>query len=189
MRFSSLSMALGALCICALFANTLRAQEQPAAGSPPPGAAYQAPAAGSTQPPAAGSTQPPASPPAPEANVPAPRMAPDPQRAAQRQVWMLTRRLGLTPAQRSEIEPILANRIRLIASIRHDPTLVPWQKRTRIAKINKDSNGEIETILSGPQIEEYHQILQERLAHQREMQQQRQQQRQQQQQMGGPPVG
>lgn len=180
MRLSSLSMAVGAVCLCAFSASAVRAQEQPAAGSPPPGAAYQAPAGGSAQPPAAA--------PAPEANVPPPGRVPDPQRAAQRQVWMLTRRLGLTPAQRSEIEPILANRIRLIAGIRHDPTLVPWQKRTRIAKINKDSNGEIETILTGPQIEGYHQILQERLAHQREMQQQRQQQ-QQQQQMGGPPVG
>ncbi len=179
MRFSSLSMALGAVCICALFANTLRAQEQPATGSPPPGAAYQTPAAGSTQPPAAA--------PAPEANVPPPGRVPDPQRAAQRQVWMLTRRLGLTPAQRSEIEPILAKRIRLIASIRHDPTLVPWQKRTRVEKVFKDSDGEIETILSGPQIEGYQRIIQQRLAHQREMQQQRQQQ--QQQQMGGPPVG
>jgi hypothetical protein len=97
---------------------------------------------------------------------------------------MLTRRLGLTPGQQSQIEPILVNRQRLIASIRHDPTLVPWQKRVKVQKVFRDSDGEIETLLNGPQLRRYQRIVSERLARQRKMQQQMQQQ-----QMGASPMG
>lgn len=178
MRSSSLSMVCGAVLSCAFFFNTARAQEQPAAGSPPPGAANQAPANSTA-------TPPPAAIPAPAATATPggyaqPGSAPFPQRGIQRQVQMLTRRLGLTPVQRSEVEPILTNRQRLIAGIRHDPTLVPWQKRVRVQKVFQDSDGEIEAILSGPQIQAYQQIVQQRLAHQRKMEQQ---------QMDAPPVG
>ncbi len=174
MRLSSLSVTLGAALICVLSASALRAQEQPAAGAPPPGAASQTPPAGA------------APAPAPAANLPQPAYGqpgpaqpenlPPPQRQAERQTAMLTRRLGLTPGQQSQIEPILANRQSLIAAIRHDPTLVPWQKRVKIQKVFRDSDGEIETMLNGPQLPRYQQIVRERLARQRRMQQQRQQQ-------------
>jgi hypothetical protein len=175
MRLSSLSVTLGAALICVLSAGALRAQEQPAAGAPPPGAASQTPPAGAA---------------APAANVPQPAFGqpgsaqpenlPLPQRQAERQTAMLTRRLGLTPGQQSEIRPILVNRQRLIAAIRHDPTLVPWQKRVKVQKVFRDSDGEIETVLNGPQLQRYQQIVRERLARQRKMQQQ---------QMGASPMG
>ncbi|MFP5232506.1 MAG: hypothetical protein ACLGQX_07710 [Acidobacteriota bacterium] len=175
MRLSSLSVTLGAALICVLSAGALRAQEQPAAGTPPPGATSQTPPAGAA---------------APAANVPPPAYGqpgsaqpenvPSPQRQAERQISMLTRRLSLTPEQQSQIEPILANRQHLVATIRHDSTLAPWQKRVKVQKVFRDSDGEIEAILNGPQVQRYQRIVRERLARQRKMQQQ---------QMGASPMG
>jgi hypothetical protein len=135
------------------------AQEQPAAGAPPPGASSQAPAQDTQTPP------------------PAPDMqgAPMPARNPQRQARMLAKKLALTPDQESQIEPILADRIQRTQSLRADSTLTPRDRRARARGIAEDADGKINAILNDTQKQQYAQLKQEMKEKRQERKQQMQQ--------------
>jgi hypothetical protein len=154
MRLTTPSIAFGAVLILTLSGSALLAQDQPAAGAPPPGPASQAPPA-DAQPPA--QAQPPAdASQAPPSNA-RPRPAPNPER----QVRTMARRLGLTPDQQSAIEPILADRLQRVEGARSDPALAPRQRREIVQRINRESDRKIESILSVPQRQQYQQMKEE----------------------------
>ncbi len=157
MRIHLPGVALGATLIIGLAASTARAQDQPAAGSPPPAATSEAPAQSSSATP---------SPSAPEAQ--SERAARDPQRITQ----MLAKRLALTPRQQTEIEPIIANRQQQMQSVRADSTLTPRDRRAKAMAILQDGDARIEALLTAAQKPVYAQLKQEM----REKRQQHQQQ-------------
>lgn len=97
MRLLSHSVALSAALIFGISGVAVLAQDQPAAGAPPPAATSQAPSP-DAQPNAA-----------PNSAPNAPNSAPNPQRQAK----TLARRLALNPQQQSEVESILADREQL----------------------------------------------------------------------------
>ncbi|MGC9159499.1 MAG: hypothetical protein ACP5FH_10960, partial [Terracidiphilus sp.] len=136
------SFALGAVLIAVGSGSVLLAQDQPAAGSPPPAAAQASQAATS---------------PAPPPGEP-PQRAPDPQRQAR----MLARRLALTPEQQSRVEAILANRLQEIQSVRSDATLDPMVRRATVRSIFRVSDGKINALLNDTQKQLYAQLKQER---------------------------
>lgn len=142
MRIFAPSMALGAALIFVFPGSALLAQDQPAAGAPPPAATSQAPPPDAQQAPSAAQ----------------PNRAPDPKR----QVKMMARRLALTPQQQSEIEFILADRQQQLENVRADTTLAPRNRRMRVQRIRQDSDNKIEAILSDVQKQQYEQMKQER---------------------------
>jgi hypothetical protein len=142
MRIVSLPVALSAALIFGLSGGATLAQDQPAAGAPPPAAATQAQPGASAAPAAQ------------------PNRAPDPMRQAK----MLARRLSLTPQQQSEIEPILADRLEQIQNARADTTLAPKNRRAKVQAITQDSDSKIEAILNDGQKQQYEQMKQERRA-------------------------
>lgn len=151
------------------------AQDQPAAGSPPPGAAAQTQQA-PDQNAAPAQTQP-----APEQNaapaqdnaMPPPpidaRRGPNPQRQAK----MLAKKLGLTPDQQADVELILANRKQRMQHARNDVTLAPRDKRTVTREINRDSVKRINALLNPEQRARYKQLRQQERAKRMEQREQR----------------
>jgi hypothetical protein len=137
MRIFSLSAALGAALIVGLSGSAILAQDQPAAGAPPPAATSQAPSSDAQ-----------------------PNHAPDPKRQAR----MMARKLALSPDQQSEIEPILADRQQQVQSARADTTLAPKDRRAKVQGIMRDSDGKIEAILSDAQKQQYEEMKQEERA-------------------------
>lgn len=165
MQVFSSSMGLGAVLILALSCGAW-AQDQPAAGSPPPGAAAQSAPAQAQQPPEQNA--------APAQNEAMPPPPPDARRGPnpRRQARMLARRLGLTPAQQAEIEPILADHQQRMRRARADTTLTPRDRRARVREINHDSAHRINAVLTPAQRQEYKQLKQEQRAKRLERQQQ-----------------
>jgi periplasmic protein CpxP/Spy len=141
MRIFAPPISLSAALIVILSGSVLSAQDQPAAGAPPPAATSQAP---SQVPPSDAQ----------------PNHAPDPQRQAK----MMAKRLSLTNAQQSQIASILAGREQQLQSARADTTLAPKVRRARVQGIQQDSESKIEAILSDTQKQQYEQLKQERLA-------------------------
>jgi protein CpxP len=169
MRIFLSSIALGAALVLGLSASPLRAQDQPAAGAPPP-ADSSAPAS-NAQPDAAAN-------PAPDSAAnPTSNPAPNPERQAN----MLAKRLGLTPDQQSKIETILANRQQQIQSVRADSTLAPRDRRAKVQQISRDSDSGINAVLTDAQQKQYQQLKEERREKRQERQQQQGQQQDQQQ--------
>ncbi len=156
MRLSAHPIVLGATLIFGLLTGVALAQEQPAAGSPPP-------------PPAAASQY-------PQTPAPPPNIRPNRPPYPVWQVREMTRRLGLTPQQESQVEGILADRQRKIQSVRADPTLAPMQRRARVGQIARNSIRRINGVLSYPQRRQYRQLRQEWRARRMQRQQQRQSQ-------------
>jgi len=155
MQLSSLSFLFGAALIIALSGSTALAQEQPAAGSPPPGQSSEAPDA---QAPAAAPMQSsPESTPMEADAAPGNRTPPDPQKMTR----MLAKRLALTPKQQSEIEPIIASRQQQIQSVRADSTLSQRDRRAKAMAIMHDGDRRIESILSPAQKQQYAALKQE----------------------------
>lgn len=154
MRIFHASFALGVALIVGLSGSILLAQDQPAAGAPPPAATSPAP--------------PEATSPTPPANVQSTH-APDPQRQARR----MAKRLGLTPEQQSEIEPILEDRQQQIQSVRADTTLAPGDRRAKIRGIVRESVRKINAVLSDAQRRQYKQMRQEQRAKRLQREQQR----------------
>jgi periplasmic protein CpxP/Spy len=138
MKRLALQAMLGAAVSWTVLCGVSFAQEQPAAGSPPPGATSQAPAA-----------------PAPAQNM-QPSHAPDPMR----QTKMMAKRLGLTPDQQARIEPIIAGRMQQVQGVRADTTLAPGDRRARVQGIMQDSDSRIEAVLSDSQKQQYEQMKQ-----------------------------
>jgi periplasmic protein CpxP/Spy len=76
----------------------------------------------------------------------------------------MAKELGLTPAQVSKIEPILAGRDQQVQSVRSDSTLARKDMRQRVHGIRRDSDSKIEAILNDSQKQQYEQIKQSRKA-------------------------
>jgi periplasmic protein CpxP/Spy len=178
MRIYLSSIALGAALILGLSGSSLRAQDQPAAGAPPP-AASSAPSSNPQQDSAPDSAPDSASNPASNS---APSAAPNPERQAN----MLAKKLGLTPDQQSKIETILANRQQQIQTIRADNTLAPRDRRAKVQQISRESDSDINAVLTGAQQKQYQQLKEERREKRQERQQQQQGQQQDQQQQAPP---
>jgi len=157
MRNITSSMALGAALIFGLCGGAALAQDQPAAGSPPP-ASTTAPAQNS-QPAPPPDTQ---APPAPDMQG---ARAPNPRRQAR----MLARKLALTPDQESQVQSILAARLQQAQSIRADAALTPQERRISLRGVFRDSDARINAVLTDAQRQQYAQLKQE----QREKREQR----------------
>jgi periplasmic protein CpxP/Spy len=153
MQIFAPSMALGAALILVFPGSALLAQDQPAAGAPPPAATSQAPSPAAQQAPSLDAQQ------APPLGA-QPNRAPDPKR----QVKMMARRLALTPKQQSKIEPILADRQQQLENVRADTTLAPRNRRMMVQAIRQDSDSKIEALLSDVQKQQYEQMKQEQRA-------------------------
>ena len=130
-----LSSTLGAALFLALLGNSLLAQEQPAAGAPPSSETSQAPS--------------------PDASL---NRGPNPIRQAR----VLARKLALTTAQESALEPILAKRQQQVQNARADTTLTPRQRRRKMRAIFRESNRRINAILTNEQRQQYKLLKQER---------------------------
>lgn len=135
------SLALGTILIAGLSGSALLAQNQDQATPPPTSA--QSSAAPSEQP----------------AHVPNPR----------HQAKKMAKQLGLTPDQESKIEPILADRVQQMQSVRSDSTIAPQDRKARIHSIRRDSDSKIEAILTDAQKQQYEQIKQNRKANKQQV--------------------
>jgi protein CpxP len=129
------SLALGSILMVGFSGSVLLAQDQ----SAPPAASAQAPAPSSAQPPV---------------HVPNPR----------HQAKKMAKELGLSPDQKSQIEPILADRDQQMQSVRADTTLSPKDRHAKVHGIRQDSDSKIEAILNDSQKQQYEQIKQSRKA-------------------------
>lgn len=171
MRISS-CIGLGTALVLAVSLSA-GAQDQPAAGSPPPGTPAQTQQQTQQQPAAAPAQQAPAQNAAPDDNaLPPPpidaRRGPNPHRQAER----LTKQLGLTTVQEAQIEPILADRIRRARSIRADATLGPQERRMELREAGRDSVRRISAVLTIEQRQQWKQLRREERAKRMERRQQ-----------------
>lgn len=73
------------------------------------------------------------------------RMDPD------RQLQHMTRMLGLTGDQQSQIKPLLVDRQQKMQSVFQDPSLSPQDRRTRMQSIRLDTRAKIEAVLNDQQ--------------------------------------
>ncbi len=138
MRHFSPSVALAAVLIAGFTGSSLPAQDQSQpAGGASPAATAQAPSDAQ------------------------PHHAPNPHRQAKK----MAKKLGLTPDQRTQIEPILTDRAQQMQSARADTTLAPADMQAKIHGINEDSDKRIEAILNDTQKQQYEQMKQDRKAH------------------------
>lgn len=166
MRVFACSTALGAVLVLGISCGAW-AQDQPAAGSPPPGAAQTQQAAPDQS---AGQNAAPAQ----DGEMPPPpidaRRGPNPHR----QAMMLAKRLGLTQGQQADVELILANRKQRVEHARNDVTLAPRDRQAVVREINRDSVRRVNALLNPEQRAQYKQLRQEQRA--RRMEQREQQQ-------------
>lgn len=145
------------------------AQDQPAAGSPPPAATAPAQTQNAAPPPAPAAMQNEAPP--TNAEMPPPqnaRKGPNPHRQAR----MMARRLGLTAEQQTAIEPILAKRDQRMEKVRGNAELAPAMRRARVRRISRESAREIHALLTNTQRKEFKQLRQERRARRLQREQQ-----------------
>lgn len=189
MRICACSTALGAVLILGISYGAW-AQDQPAAGSPPPGPAQtQTQQAAPDQ--SAGQAQTQAAPDqsagqnaaGPQGDeLPPPPI--DARRGANphRQAMMLAKKLGLTQSQQADVELILTNRKQRMQHARNDATLAPQDRKAVVREINRDSMRRINAMLSPEQRQAYRQLRQEQRAR-------RMEQREQQQPAAQPPAG
>ncbi len=147
MRNFAPPMALSAALIFVLSGSALLAQDQPAAGAPPPAA-----------------TSPAATSPAATSQAPSPDAQPNRTPNPERQAKMMAKKLALTADQQSRIEPILADRQQQIQTARADTTLAPRVRRAKVQGILQDSDRKIEAILNDAQKQQYEQLKQDRYA-------------------------
>lgn len=180
MRVFSSSMALGAALIFGVTCGgaLCGAQDQPAAGSPPPGQAQQteqttqAPAQAQQAP--AQAEQPPDQNAYPQPLPPPPidaERGPNPKRQAK----MLAKKLGLTADQQADAELILANRAQRVRKARQDTTLAPPDRKALVGEINRDSVRRINAMLTPGQRKQYKQFRQEQRTQRMERREQQQQ--------------
>ena len=174
MRFST-PMSVFGVALALAVSLSAGAQDQPAAGSPPPDTStqQQQPEASATPATQQGPAQTAA--PSNDALPPPPidmRRGPNPHRQANR----LARELGLTSVQQSQIEPILADRIRRTRAVRTDATLGPRERGAEMREVSRDSVRRINAVLTMEQRQQWKQLRQEERAKRMEREQQLQSQ-------------
>lgn len=149
MRFFKATLALGAF----VSAGMLMAQQASPNQAPPPDASQAAPA------------QPDQAQPQPNQAQPAPPMrhAPNPHRQARH----LAKALGLSRDQVAQIEPILADRIQKMQTLRNDASVSPRDRRAQMRQIMQDSNSRIEAVLNDQQKQQFEQMQAARREHRR----------------------
>jgi periplasmic protein CpxP/Spy len=81
------------------------------------------------------------------------------------QTSFMAKKLGLTPDQQAQLEPILAERQHELRSVRSDSTLAQQDRVAKVRGIRQDSNNKIEAILNDTQKQQFEQMKQERRAH------------------------
>ena len=128
MRIVSPSLALGAVLLTGFSGSILLAQEQ-------------TPAAGAPV-----TTSPSAATPGAHHSNP------------HRQAQKMAKKLGLTPDQKSKLEPILADRSQQIQAVHADATLAPQDKRAKLTTIRQNSNASIEALLTDTQKQQFEQM-------------------------------
>ena len=73
------------------------------------------------------------------------RMSPD------RQLQHMTRMLGLSTDQQSQIKPLLVDRQQKMEAVFQDQSLAPQDRRARMQSIRQESQGKIEAVLTDQQ--------------------------------------
>jgi len=137
MRVIPPAVALGAVIFLSLSGSALVAQDQ-----------TQSPTV--TNAPTGGQTAPYAT----------PHHAPNPEHQARR----MAKKLGLTPDQQAKLEPILAERVQQMQSVRADAALTEQDRHAKMKSIHQDSESRIQAILTDTQKQQYEQMKQERRA-------------------------
>jgi len=94
---------------------------------------------------------------APAAASASTRVAKDPQR----QVQHLSRLLDLTPQQAATLAPVIAQRQQQLAQLRSDTSLDKRVRRDRLRSIQRDTDAQIQAVLSDSQKQRYAQWKQE----------------------------
>lgn len=90
----------------------------------------------------------------------------------ERQVQMLTKRLGLTDTQQNQILPILTGRRQQMENLRADNSLSPKDRHAKMRAIREDADTQIRAVLNDSQKQAYDQMQQQM----REREQQRREQ-------------
>jgi Spy/CpxP family protein refolding chaperone len=78
------------------------------------------------------------------------------------QTKMLAKRLGLSPEQAAQIEPILANRDQQLKALRDNTGLDPKAARQQMRGIQQDTNTKVTALINDAQKQQYQQLLAER---------------------------
>ncbi|MCP1372792.1 hypothetical protein [Dyella lutea] len=89
----------------------------------------------------------------------------------QRQVRHLSRLLDLSPQQAAALAPVIAQRQQQLAQLRQDPSMDKRVRRDRLRSIQRDTDAQIQSVLTDSQKQKYAQWKQQ-------LQERRQQKRQ-----------
>lgn len=77
----------------------------------------------------------------------------------------LGKRLGLSNDQVAQIQPILADRVQKMQTLRSDTSLSQEDRHTKVQAIMQDTNSKIEALLSDTQKQQFEQMLAQRRSH------------------------
>jgi hypothetical protein len=82
----------------------------------------------------------------------------------------MAKKLGLSSDQKTQIEPILADRDQQMQNLRNNSSLTPQDRKTQIRGVVQGSDSKIEAILNDTQKQQYEQMKQERRARRQQAQ-------------------
>jgi periplasmic protein CpxP/Spy len=97
-----------------------------------------------------------------------PRHVPNPKRQARK----MAKKLGLSADQQAQLEPILADRLQQLRTLRSDNSLTPGDRMAKVREVRQDTNHRIEAILNDTQKQQYEQMMQEQRARRQQRMQQ-----------------
>ncbi len=86
---------------------------------------------------------------------------PDPERQLER----LSRKLDLAPGQQAQLRPILERRRQDLEAVRADTSLSPAERRAKAAQILRDSEQQIEAVLTDSQRQQWQALRQSMRQH------------------------
>ena len=86
---------------------------------------------------------------------------PDPQRRVER----LTKRLGLTSEQQSQLLPILSQQAEQMKALKSDTSLSDTDRRAKMREVRQASNTQIRSVLTDSQKQQYDAMLQQARSH------------------------
>jgi Spy/CpxP family protein refolding chaperone len=108
-----------------------------------------------------------------DASAPAPQQGdsgqpggrPTTDQMVQRQIEHLTKALSLTPAQATQIKPILQSQITKMMALRQDTETSQMDKRQQMMQIRSDSQSQIRAVLTSDQQPKYDALLAQQQQH------------------------
>jgi periplasmic protein CpxP/Spy len=90
-----------------------------------------------------------------------PHHAANPDRMAKH----LSKKLGLSSEQQSQIKPVLQDRVQKMQALRSDASLSQQDRRSKAREIMQESDQKIEAVLNDTQKQQFEQMRQERRTH------------------------